>query len=536
MLFLYLDRAESKIQTFENLFGSLLKQLVQSRPDDEALLQVLSQAYEDSKDETRLSSKDCLSILKSEIMKSYDRVFIIMDALDEFLPEGGRVTLRHTLQSIVPEKVSVLITSRELMDRHDNSSTDCNVCGAGKKGPGLRLYYTCKECKRNVCQKCKDQGKGCGVASHVQHAPERVVKDIITPDAEIEGFVKWDLGILLAQDQSLQDEESQFSSQLAPSRLAAFCEKDAQLRDRIPVRIAEQAKGMMLLAKLHLETLKRQQTPNRVKRSLDNLSNLDDISKVYEDILNHIKGYRTRGDRSLALRALSWVAEAQRPLTVLELQHALAVEDSEPSQSAIDKGDLVPWPIIQDITSSLLIKGASIEDVDRSSHQRVTVMFTHRTAHDFFSKKLNTPESAKERMADILKYLDFPLVAEPCRGTEEDVEVYARLQKLPFLAYACQFVSRLWFPSPPSILTKFGIRMLVLTLQRFSGVSMHAKLQVNRKVKKQHYNYYEILEDLPRQCKSHGMSARRVESSRAGICERALVPFMFVHGMLWTSP
>jgi hypothetical protein len=59
-----------------------------------------------------------------------------------------------------------------------------------------------------------------------------------------------------------------------------------------------------------------------VLKSLDNLPN--DIDDIYNQAMERIEG-QLKADRELAERVLSWITYARRPLTVEELQHALAV-------------------------------------------------------------------------------------------------------------------------------------------------------------------------------------------------------------------
>ena len=151
-----------------------------------------------------------LEILRKLIHDSYDRVYLVVDALDEF-PEGSRDILRQKLDEIVPDKVSVLMTSREIMDTHDELAISCNGCGAGKEETKLVLYYRCKDCKlnRDYCQDCKDQGTTCGIPLHTLSAAKAVIRKIVTPDEEIERFVAWDLDTMIAQDNNGRGDKEQ---------------------------------------------------------------------------------------------------------------------------------------------------------------------------------------------------------------------------------------------------------------------------------------------------------------------------------------
>jgi hypothetical protein len=54
----------------------------------------------------------------------------------------------------------------------------------------------------------------------------------------------------------------------------------------------------------------------------------DAYDQAYRDAMDRIKG-QIQNSRELAYQTLSWITCAKRPLTTLDLQHALAVEVGE---------------------------------------------------------------------------------------------------------------------------------------------------------------------------------------------------------------
>jgi hypothetical protein len=78
-----------------------------------------------------------------------------------------------------------------------------------------------------------------------------------------------------------------------------------------------------LLAKLHIESLATKNTIKTVREALKGLPNTlgqsDDIAMQRIEAQNE-------EDRNTACSAITWVANAKRPLTVRELRTALAVE------------------------------------------------------------------------------------------------------------------------------------------------------------------------------------------------------------------
>jgi plasmid replication initiation protein len=67
---------------------------------------------------------------------------------------------------------------------------------------------------------------------------------------------------------------------------------------------------------------------------LDALNNLpNDIDEIYDQAMERIER-QSNADKELAERVLSWITYARRPLTVEELQHALAVSSKMTEMNA----------------------------------------------------------------------------------------------------------------------------------------------------------------------------------------------------------
>lgn len=81
-----------------------------------------------------------------------------------------------------------------------------------------------------------------------------------------------------------------------------------------------------LLASLHMDAIVNKTNRKAIRDTLKHLpKSLDD---TYAEVINRIKAQQQE-DRELAEKVLSWVCFACRPLTVVELQHAVAVEEGD---------------------------------------------------------------------------------------------------------------------------------------------------------------------------------------------------------------
>ncbi|KAJ6563656.1 hypothetical protein DFH09DRAFT_984734, partial [Mycena vulgaris] len=103
---LYLNHKETEAQSPSNLLAGLWRQLIFEKPISSVVYQLYAKHREQR---TRPSLADTDSILRS-IVSEYSRVFIIVDALDEY-PEALRDTLLRRLSAFGPT-VNLMLTSR----------------------------------------------------------------------------------------------------------------------------------------------------------------------------------------------------------------------------------------------------------------------------------------------------------------------------------------------------------------------------------------------------------------------------------------
>ena len=419
VLYLYLNHKETNLQTIPNLISSLLKQLVQGR-DFQNLSNSVKELFEKSKGEMRPGITDVLNVLRSETLANFNRVYIVVDALDE-LSEDDRPRLLSHLENILPEKISLAVTSRAFDDVAHDKTIICNACGKDK----LDLYFHCQTCpKFDLCQSCRDKSLSCRW-KHEFKEPRIVVKEIRAPDKEIKDFVTWELDQQRGLGSDRHSDSRLDSGSIGATRLGKWCLSAPELIEEIPKAIVSKAQGMYLLAKLHMESLKVQSSPAKVKKALKTLS--AEVGKIYEGILERVEDQK-KSDVTLARQALAWVVLAHRPLSVSELRQALAVA---PSDDEFDPDAQTDLSTIFTVTVGLITA-----DADRGA-----VRLVHRTAQEYFDENWKNlfPTAATDIAVAIMTYLNFEPLSTPCEGSEEDVEVESRLGKFPFFAYASTY-------------------------------------------------------------------------------------------------
>jgi hypothetical protein len=108
-IYCYCSYKDQNMQTVSGLIANLLKQLVQYRP---VISDHVKSLYNDHIDNgTRPAHDEFMDALRSEIA-TYTKVFVIVDALDEFLERDQEYLIRE-LRSL-GSTVNLMVTSRPL--------------------------------------------------------------------------------------------------------------------------------------------------------------------------------------------------------------------------------------------------------------------------------------------------------------------------------------------------------------------------------------------------------------------------------------
>ncbi|KAF7365791.1 ANK-REP-REGION domain-containing protein [Mycena venus] len=145
-------------------------------------------------------------------------------------------------------------------------------------------------------------------------------------------------------------------------RLSKHVHKQPALREDIHSKINSlTVDGMFLLAKLHIESLSNKNTIAAVREALKNLPK--NIRDSYEIAMERIEA-QSEEDRKTARSALTWITNAQRPLTVSEITAALAIE---PGTRRLDEDNIPDVEIILAVCAGLVIVDEEL-DVVRLVH------------------------------------------------------------------------------------------------------------------------------------------------------------------------
>ena len=181
-----------------------------------------------------------------------------------------------------------------------------------------------------------------------------------------------------------------------------------------------------LLAQLHLAGLFDKVTAKEVKTALQTLPQGSGALKVaYAEALERIKAQRS-GFRRLAETVLSWIVCTKRSMTILELRHALAVEDNA-SQIAEDN-----FPEADEMVS--VCAGMVTTDEDSG-----IIRLVHLTMQEYFEGTLQdwAPHAQTAIARTCFTYLSFDVFSTgPCLSWTDLEE---RIQRHPLFDYAARY-------------------------------------------------------------------------------------------------
>ncbi|CAM1501783.1 Fc.00g037670.m01.CDS01 [Cosmosporella sp. VM-42] len=214
--------------------------------------------------------------------------------------------------------------------------------------------------------------------------------------------------------------------------MPAFVGKNRKLQAEIMTTISDAVDGMFLLAGIYLRSLSDKLTPKAIKLALEQFRRLKPgsgendklatLSQAYQQAMERINDQRL-SLRELAKQALSWITCAKRPLTTLELQHALAVEIGEPE---LDEGMILD---IDDVVSVC----AGLVTVDAKSR---IIRLVHYTTQEFLEATQNQwfPDAETYVATVCCTYLSFEVFESGPSRTDHEFE--DRLQYNPLYDYA----------------------------------------------------------------------------------------------------
>ncbi|KAJ3484049.1 hypothetical protein NLG97_g7154 [Lecanicillium saksenae] len=207
--------------------------------------------------------------------------------------------------------------------------------------------------------------------------------------------------------------------------LPSFVRGRLDLQEEVVGEITRAVDGMFLLAQLHINSLIGKRSPKTLRAALTKLpTGSDAYDKAYHDAMERIES-QLDDQQNLAKEVLSWITCAIEPLSITELQHALAVEIGE------HEFDHENIPHLEDIVSVC----AGLVEVDKKSG---IIRLMHYTTQEFFerTKQRWFPDAESHNTRVCITYLSYRVFANDFCQTDADFR--RRLSSNPFYKYATQ--------------------------------------------------------------------------------------------------
>ena len=198
-----------------------------------------------------------------------------------------------------------------------------------------------------------------------------------------------------------------------------------------------------LLAVLHIESLASQLNKAQVRNALKRLPK--GLDETYHEALQRIAGQDPLS-LEMANQVLYWISYAYRPLTIKELQCALAVT---PGRSAFDEDAMTP-------ESTLVSVCAGLVAVDPQSR---IIRLVHYTTQEFFEKIRDNmfPTAQADITLICLTYLSFD---HPRYYDTVYRAILHNIESSPFLTYAAQYWRDHMLASPETNFNELILQIL----------------------------------------------------------------------------
>ena len=433
ILCVYLDYKAATIQTSSNLMMSLLKQVYQLdelRPIPDELkrlykrvkrLELVPTSYHD----------DIHEILMWEL-NHYNHFYLVVDGWDE-LDSEERKKFKKTLLELHPGKSSLLFMTRGTREE----TIKVGICDRCNKRD-IFIYFHCHICNNgnyDLCLDCQRRGLRCEDASHKLSEPygfRQIEVDI--PDQDIQNYVRREIEAEMGDDNLILMDERLGGDQPDLTRFQRLCRRDSHLPDQVISTVVEKANGRFLFARLYLDLLRKALNLRELKRILASFP--EDINDIYKESMHRIEKQDSKEDRYRAFRILGLITRARRPLTMGELQHALATMECGDDENLTEAD--IPEAVtdidgIIEITSGLVI----IEDNDNDHGKDVKLV--HRSLGEYLECEESQlkwfPKVELEIARACLQYLSLVIPSEAC----DDGYWTIKNTDYPFLRYASQY-------------------------------------------------------------------------------------------------
>ncbi|KAJ7592291.1 ankyrin repeat-containing domain protein [Mycena floridula] len=165
------------------------------------------------------------------------------------------------------------------------------------------------------------------------------------------------------------DVQTYISQRIQQGRLKSLLKGDLYLKNDIVVQITKKAAGMFLLVHLHLDSLASKRNRKALRKALAALPR--DIYRSYDDTMTRISA-QGEDDANLAREIFLWLTFSKKPLSLPELQYAIAVT---PGMMEMDNDAITDADSLITVCAGLIV----LDDY--------FVRFVHYTTQEYFKRE-----------------------------------------------------------------------------------------------------------------------------------------------------
>ncbi|GAB1208480.1 hypothetical protein APSETT445_007230 [Aspergillus pseudonomiae] len=422
VIYLYLSDDEHKRakQTPDRLLGSMLKQLILSNPDVDIPPELI-EAYQ-GRGNGALSTREILKQTFQDLVAKQVRVYLIVDGLDQCSPEVSELIKDYAL-GLVQDGLPLSLLTTSLGYREVKRVVHCNHCP--RRNLQMYVHCDCYDGRFDLCLDCKEQGISCPNKHNGEEPYDTVRIEVRAQHDELVEYCHEMISRALKTGRDRRDERVHPSPKYNPRPVARYLRDKPGLINRISQEIASNAQSSFIMAQAWLQNLLESNTEpendEQVMCFLDNIP-LDPLTAYINERIAKLRKYKKANELHVAFTTFALVMTACQPLTISQLQHALALKS--PSGQIV-KSNLVDRVYILKSANGLVT-------IQIGNEWHSVVRFFHYTLSTVLAGSDHHPslKRAEYKMAKLcLKYLQ----------DEQSSKHYENIAAYPFLSYALQF-------------------------------------------------------------------------------------------------
>ncbi|KAB8261294.1 ankyrin repeat-containing domain protein [Aspergillus pseudonomiae] len=404
VIYLYLSDDEHRRvnQTPDRLLGSMLKQLILCDPNVD-IPPKLIEAYQ-GRGNGALSTRDIMKQTFQDLVAKQDRVYLIVDGLDQCSPEVLELIKEYAL-GLIQDGLPLSLLTTSLGYRE--------------------IYFNC-ECKDglfDLCLDCKQQGITCPKKHDGEELYDTVRVEICVQDDELQEYCHEMITRALKTCRDRRDKRVHPSPKYNSRGVARYLCDKPDLVNRMSRVIAIKARRNFIIAQAWIEKLfDEDKEPENDQKALQPLIDipLEPLTAYFDERIEKLKRYKKASQLHVAFMTFALMMSARRDLTILQLRHALALISGK-----VVKSNLNDRTFILQSTNGLIT-------IDKADEPHSFVRFFHVALSAVLAKSDHHPslKRAEYEMAKVcLKYLQ----------DEDSLKHYDNITAYPFLPYALRF-------------------------------------------------------------------------------------------------